>query len=546
MRKLFTIIAAVCTAGSVFAGGLVTNTNQSSLYTRLQSRNASTLIDAVYYNPAGVTRLGSGIFLSLNNQSVWQTTTVLNDYTYLAGKPREYTGKVKAPLFPGIYAAANLGKLSVSAGVNPIGGGGGAKYETGLPSFEMPISDLVPLLASQKIPATQYAADIYFEGTSVYMGYQVNVAYKLNDIISAGVGLRVVSAKNTYKGNLLNISINPNFEKFGEEFKGSMVKARTFFTAGETFFNSNSALFTGTASKLQPIITGGGGSLPLAQGANVGMKPEDIQGIQALLAAIGLPADEIAAIDIQSAQGYLNTAGEDFLEKAGAMREYAGATADRYVDAAQTGTGYSPILSLNISPVSNLNIGIKYEFKTKLNLLTKVYDGKGGGVFTDRDTTIADMPAMLAAGFEFRPIETFMVTGSANIYFDKKVDYDGSKTKDIKMIDKNFTEYALGVELGLTPWLKVSGGWLGTFTGVNSDYQNDQRFSLNTNSVGAGLGIELAPMVSLNVGGQYTTYKEGSKNFNHMLGQIPVPVTEKYNKNTMVIGAGLDFHFGLK
>lgn len=69
MRKLFTIIAAVCTAGSVFAGGLVTNTNQSSLYTRLQSRNASTLIDAVYYNPAGVTRLWQRNF-SFPEQSV--------------------------------------------------------------------------------------------------------------------------------------------------------------------------------------------------------------------------------------------------------------------------------------------------------------------------------------------------------------------------------------------------------------------------------------------------------------------------------------------
>ncbi|MDO9341263.1 MAG: hypothetical protein Q7T72_12150 [Bacteroidales bacterium] len=40
MRKLLTFIAGALITGSVLAGGLVTNTNQSVLYTRLQSRNA--------------------------------------------------------------------------------------------------------------------------------------------------------------------------------------------------------------------------------------------------------------------------------------------------------------------------------------------------------------------------------------------------------------------------------------------------------------------------------------------------------------------------
>ncbi|NTV78917.1 MAG: hypothetical protein HGA25_07260, partial [Clostridiales bacterium] len=46
----------------ILAGGLVTNTNQSAMYTRLQNRNASTDIDAVYFNPAGLTKLGNGFF----------------------------------------------------------------------------------------------------------------------------------------------------------------------------------------------------------------------------------------------------------------------------------------------------------------------------------------------------------------------------------------------------------------------------------------------------------------------------------------------------
>ena len=110
------------------------------------------------------------------------------------------------------------------------------------------------------------------------------------------------------------------------------------------------------------------------------------------------------------------------------MSGYAASTQDLEVDAEETGMGYSPVLSVNFSPIENLNIAFKYEFKTRLELTTKVFDNKGGGVFINGKKVIADMPAMLAAGVEFRPIERLLVTGSANYYFDKNVDYDGSET----------------------------------------------------------------------------------------------------------------------
>ena len=188
MRKFLTFIAAIFITGNLIAGGLVTNTNQSAMFTRLQNRNASTSIDAVYYNPAGLTKLGNGFFASISNQTIGQKKTIINNYTYLAGTPKTYIGNVSAPVFPSVYVAYNFGKLGVSAGFNPVGGGGGAKYNKGLPSFEMGIADLVPLLNSKNIPTTQYSADIFFKGTSVYFGYQANVSYKINDIISVAAG----------------------------------------------------------------------------------------------------------------------------------------------------------------------------------------------------------------------------------------------------------------------------------------------------------------------------------------------------------------------
>ena len=222
MRKLLTIVAATLISGSVLAGGLVTNNNQSAMFTRTQNRNASTGIDAVFYNPAGLTKLGNGFFASVNNQSIFQTQTVTNNYEYLSGaKPRTYIGDVKAPIYPGVYIVYNTGKLSFSAGFNPIGGGGGATYKTGVPSFESQAAELIPLLGAQGITATAYSADIYFKGSSIYFGYQANVAYKISDMLSIAVGGRLVTAKNTASGYMKNISINPNYPAFGANYNGT-------------------------------------------------------------------------------------------------------------------------------------------------------------------------------------------------------------------------------------------------------------------------------------------------------------------------------------
>ncbi|MGC9364985.1 MAG: hypothetical protein ACP5FZ_10505, partial [Fidelibacterota bacterium] len=104
------------------AGGIVTNTNQSAAYMRTLNRNASTDVDAVYYNPAGLTKLEEGLHLSLSNQSIWQTKTVTNSYPNLNND--EFVGDVSAPLFPNLYLAYKKGNVVISGGFEPIGGGG--------------------------------------------------------------------------------------------------------------------------------------------------------------------------------------------------------------------------------------------------------------------------------------------------------------------------------------------------------------------------------------------------------------------------------------
>jgi long-chain fatty acid transport protein len=490
MKKILTVISSLVITGSLFAGGLVTNTNHSAYMVRLISREASMNVDAVYYNPAGLTKLEDGFHFSLNNQIIGQTKTVTSDYYFLTEKPTEYIGTVSAPIFPGVYAVYKVNKFAFSLGFNPVGGGGGAEYATGLPSFVMAVSSkinplLMPVLnavdngvieATTFDPnfnnVTAYTADMNFTGSSIYFGYQANVSYAINDFISVAVGGRYVTAKNTYQGAIENIALTAS----PAALPGSVP-----------------APFNGTAGNYLRAIA---------------------------LTPYGA-----------SSAAQLN----------GAAAQFDAAIQDLYADVEEKGSGFTPIISVNITPNEMFNIALKYEFKTTLDLTTTVYDGKdAGGMFVDGENVVADMPAVLSAGVGVFPTPKLYLTAGVNYFFDKNNDYDGSRDLEVEMIDKNFFDYSAGIEYALTKMLKISAGYAGTVTGVNDNYQSDQRYSLNTSTFGGGIGLTLSPMIDINLGGMYTMYKDGGKTTS--IPGLP-DVNETYDTETWVVGIGVDLHF---
>lgn len=206
MKGKLIVVLVLLGAHVVLAGGIVTNSNQSAQFVRTLSRNASTEIDATYFNPAGLTDLADGWHFALYNQTIFQEKTVTNNFQFL--NQDEFVGEVNVPFFPNLYATFKQNKLAVSVGFGPNGGGGTAEYKSGLPSFEIPVS-LAPLLAN----AQGYRSEISFNGSSVYYGFQANVAYELTDRISLAVGGRYISAVNQYEGSIKNIQL-----RFGDDY----------------------------------------------------------------------------------------------------------------------------------------------------------------------------------------------------------------------------------------------------------------------------------------------------------------------------------------
>lgn len=205
---------------------LITNTNQSTHYLRVLARNASTDIDAVYYNPAGLTQLSDGFHIAIHSQTILQDKTVINAFPFL--NQSEYVGKVNVPFFPSVFAVYKKEKLALSFGFGPNSGGGSADFASGLPSFTVPISQIPPLVSSLGIPTTGYQADVAFNGKSVYYGFQFNASYAVSDIFSVAGGVRYIYAVNTYEGHIKSILINPTFPAYG--LTGDYIPATQFFT----------------------------------------------------------------------------------------------------------------------------------------------------------------------------------------------------------------------------------------------------------------------------------------------------------------------------
>ena len=518
--------------GPVIAGGIVTNTNHSAKYTRMQCRDATLGIDAVYYNPAGVTRLGSGLHFSVNNQTIGQGRKIGTDYQFLHPSPKDYEASVSAPLFPGVYAAVVLGKFAVSAGFNPIGGGGGARYEEGLPSLEYPVSDLVPLLQAQGQPVTDYRLNMLFEGKSIFYGIQANVSYAINDMLSVALGARYVIARESYTGHLKDIDIL---------LGGTWTDAPGFFQYAAGTYSGYATSFTSAATNLQAAITGGliGANDPLTDPVAIGT-----------LTAIGLYAPGMTNSQAVTA---FTGAADSMTEDAQNATAAATALADQEVDAEKTATGITPIVSVNFSPIDMLNIAVKYEFKTKLEFTNESATGKEGLVgfdpetgapkylFADGEKTRLDIPAMLSAGVALNPFDPLLISAGMHYYFDKSADWDGREED----LDRGLMEVALGAEYTFGEKVAVSGGWLMTSTGAKEAYQTDQSYSLNTNTFGGGFGYKITDFLELNLAGSYTMYQEGTNTFQRELGGegqsgVFYSLTETYNKNTWIVAVGVD------
>ena len=520
MKKLTLTLLSFTLTFSMFAGGLVTNTNQSAAWSRMLVRDASTDIDAAFFNPAGLTKLADGFHLSLSSQTIGQTRNIYNSTL-----DKDYEGTTFAPVFPDVYAVYKTGKVAFSFGFMPIGGGGTAEFANGLPAFEMPIAGAASLFAPD---VTGYSMDASLEGSSIYFGYQAGVSYEINDMISIYAGGRYVMASNTYKGTMKDIS-------FISTSAGTL-PAADYMNGVAAQATAGATQLYGYADMLEPGLDDYG-TFSFDNAIDYATSEGDLAtaaGLTALRDGLtDLTGSDAGGMDLNTGYATYNAYGDGYTAQAAEISAGADQMGDGELDAEQTGSGFTPIVGVNLAFMDDkLNIGIKYEFMTNLELTNKTTTDDFG-MFPDGEVINADIPAMLSVGVGYQLTDALYATFGFHTYFDKEVGWE-----NVEDIDKGYMEYALGLEYDINEQLLVSAGWLGTKSGVKDSYHDDLTQSYDTNSLGLGGAYRINDMLNIQLGGYYVFYKEYTIDY--------VGYSQTYDKSHWAIAVGLDFTFGGK
>ncbi|HCO67892.1 MAG TPA: aromatic hydrocarbon degradation protein [Dysgonomonas sp.] len=521
-------VAALLNISASFAGGILTNTNQSIHFLRNPARDASTQIDAVYTNPAGLIKLPEGFHFSFNNQSAFQTRTITSTYKPFEGFggniTKEYEGKASAPIIPSLQGVYRKGKWALSGSFAVSGGGGKATFNNGLPSFESNIAGVPVSLSNAGISTTQYSVDQYMRGSSFIYGAQLGGTYEINEMFSAYAGFRLNIVNNGYEGHLRNIMINPAHPTINPT--GGMMLATDFFNAASTAAN-------GVVNNLTPLVEGGAGDFTLAQLVGAGqMTPEMAN---QLAVGIGKSPEDLNSLTVTG----VRTA---YAASAEANSQNAKNVADKYLDSSQTGWGISPIIGFNFS-YDKLNIGIKYEFETNLNVENKT-KRDDTGMFKDGVNTPHDIPALLTIGASYYITPRLQASIGYHHFFDSNAKMSlitDPNNPDQKIGKEKYAgstnEYLAGLEYRLDDMFLISAGGQITRYGVKNHYQSDLSFVCDSYSIGLGGEITVSPKVKINIGYFWTNYSDYTKE--------PGGGTSKdvFSRTNKVFGAGVDFSF---
>lgn len=533
-RKLVCMAIATALSSSVFAGGLLTNTNTNIAFNRNFAREGVIAIDGVYSNPAGVAFLSDGWHFSINNQSAFQTRTIRSSITVPAfeGTPfyqpfklnggdekgfKEFKGKATAPILPSFQVAYNKGKWGFQGSFALVGGGGKCTFNHGLGSFERTISLLPALLATaQNTYQQQYGIDLglgtttpgysvesYIHGQQYVFGLQFGTTYKLTDNFSVYGGFRFNYVLNKYKGNIRNISVN---------IGGNNENLYNYLGLKATAFAEQSAQAGQAATTYQHLAE------------------------QATIAGNADQAAQYTAMAQQYAQmAQLAGAG------AQTMEGVRGQVADRYLECTQTGWAICPIIGVDYR-WNKLNIGARLEFTTHFNIQndTKVDDT---GMFADGVNTPGDMPGIFTIGAQYEVLPQWRVMGGYHLYFDKNAKMADDKQK---ALTGNTQEFTLGTEYDVTKNITLSiGGQKTDYRLGNGAYLNDMSFVTDSYSFGFGAKVKVTEKVAVNVAYFFTKYDHFGKEYNQdfsAAGQtISAKCVDDFTRTNRVFGVGVDF-----
>ncbi len=222
-------------------------------------------------------------------------------------------------------------------------------------------------------------------------------------------------------------------------------------------------------------------------------------------------------------------------EQSASLAQGAGLMSEDFIlDCKQRDFAITPIIGFDWK-FEKLNIGAKYEFRTKVNLknnsllssdnvLTLMPD------YENNAKVRSDIPAYLSIAAQYKILPKLRASVEYH-FFDDKAAKIGRGINKNSYLTKGTNEYLFGIEWDALERVTFSGGIQSTDYGLSDDYQSDTSFFCDSFSFGFGAEVKVNDNLNLNVGYFRTNYKDYKK----------VTDANIYSRKNQVIGVSVNW-----
>jgi long-chain fatty acid transport protein len=412
----------------------------STSFVRMPSRNASQEIDAVYYNPAGILGLKNGFHLNVNNQFQWVSSNLE------VSKNKELQNQPTTN-YP----------FSVKNYIFPIFHGAYIKNQKYAFSFMVtPAVGGGGASAISNLPFGEFPiADLTAISRDV-----------IKELVDKPFGTQYSDIDYSYDFSFKGLSFSPAAQaNFG--------------------FKINKYLAGSVGARMIYYIVNAGGGL-----SNLRFNNETL-GIS------------------KSPKDYIQDMGREVPQINEEITDVIGELLGAFpleleIEATQSGFGVTPIVGLNFNYNDRWNVGLKYEHRTYINLITKVPDPEknGGGVYVDGKEQRADFPGMFTSGITFKPNERLIFAVGNRLFFNKRANLNGRED----FLISNYKEFDAAFEYEMLPRLRISAGATYRTVRMENEYYTSIDYFLPAVTFAGGIKSTISQRIEVEAGLLFTKY----------------------------------------
>ena len=216
----------------------------------------------------------------------------------------------------------------------------------------------------------------------------------------------------------------------------------------------------------------------------------------------------------------------------------------------QDGDGWGGIFGINLAPNDKLNIGMRYETRTDINLYTTIITDTatylpGGGLapnfgYADGTSSPRDLPATFGIGVSYWLTPQLRVEANFTNYFNEDADWGGKENN----VDNGY-DVGIALEYHFNDTLLASIGYMKTETGIDPQYMSNESPELDANTICGGIGYAFTERFHTNLGMAFVFYDDDS--FIKTIPSPPAPVQLDipvgYEKDIFIVTLGAEYRF---